>query len=129
MKTNPYAPRVPCHRVVGADGSLTGYSGTGGISKKRDMLLAEGIKFRGKNVDASCFINHFTVYMLRTSANTLYVGYTNDLEKRLKEHQGRGKRAAKYTRSFASVKLVYQEAICNQKRSYEARMELETAFT
>jgi O-6-methylguanine DNA methyltransferase len=51
MRTNPDAPHTPCHRVVAADGSLTGYSGTGGIKKKKEMLIAEGVKFKREKVD------------------------------------------------------------------------------
>ena len=29
---NPYAPKIPCHRVIKSDGSLGGYSGKGGIA-------------------------------------------------------------------------------------------------
>lgn len=51
MKTNPNAPVVPCHRVVAADGSLTGYSGVGGIKQKKEMLIKEGVIFKGDKVD------------------------------------------------------------------------------
>jgi methylated-DNA-[protein]-cysteine S-methyltransferase len=51
LNKNPYAPAVPCHRVVGSDGSLTGFAG--GLEKKRKMLEAEGVPFSGKKVDLS----------------------------------------------------------------------------
>lgn len=51
MKTNPDAPRTPCHRVVANDGSLTGYSAPGGIQKKKQMLLHEGVLFKNDKVD------------------------------------------------------------------------------
>ena len=54
------------------------------------------------------------VYILRCADNTLYCGWTTDLEKRLAAHNsGRG---AKYTRSRRPVELVYSEA-------YESRHE------
>jgi len=53
MRTNPNAPITPCHRVVASDGSLTGYSGRGGISKKKKMLISEGIFFKNSKVDLS----------------------------------------------------------------------------
>ena len=37
---NPIGIVVPCHRVIGADGSLTGYAG--GLARKRQLLELEG---------------------------------------------------------------------------------------
>ncbi|MFH1878830.1 MAG: MGMT family protein [Candidatus Omnitrophota bacterium] len=42
LKKNPYAPHVPCHRVVRSDGSIGGYSG--GLEKKRALLKKEGLE-------------------------------------------------------------------------------------
>ena len=42
LHANPYAPRVPCHRVVKSDGSVGGFGG--GVRKKIRMLKKEGIK-------------------------------------------------------------------------------------
>ena len=38
---NPYPIMVPCHRVVKSDGSLGGYSGLGGVKKKKQLLEKE----------------------------------------------------------------------------------------
>jgi O-6-methylguanine DNA methyltransferase len=51
MKQNPNAPETPCHRVVAADGKLTGYSVKEGVKTKREMLIAEGVVFDGDKVD------------------------------------------------------------------------------
>ena len=49
------------------------------------------------------------VYMLRCGDGTLYTGYTDDVQRRLKAHQsGKG---AKYTRSRPPVELVYREEL------------------
>jgi len=42
--SNPISVVVPCHRVIGADGSLTGYGG--GLERKRWLLQHEGAVFR-----------------------------------------------------------------------------------
>lgn len=39
---NPISIIIPCHRVVGADGSLTGYAG--GLERKRFLLRLEGVR-------------------------------------------------------------------------------------
>jgi methylated-DNA-[protein]-cysteine S-methyltransferase len=41
---NPFAPIVPCHRVVAADGKMHGFSASGGIAMKLRMLKAEGYR-------------------------------------------------------------------------------------
>ena len=40
---NPYAPKVPCHRVIRSNGSLGGFSGPGGVKKKKNLLKNEGV--------------------------------------------------------------------------------------
>ena len=40
MNRNPIAIVLPCHRIIGANGSLTGYAG--GLDRKRALLELEG---------------------------------------------------------------------------------------
>ena len=40
---NPYAPKIPCHRVIRSDGGLGGYSGKGGIRQKLKLLRSEKV--------------------------------------------------------------------------------------
>lgn len=63
------------------------------------------------------------VYILECSDNSLYTGWTNNLEKRIRAHeQGKG---GKYTRARLPVRLVYFEQYDNridaQKREYEIK--------
>ena len=48
---NPVLEVIPCHRVIRSDGFLGGYSGRGGINKKRQLLEDEGHEF-----DSECKI-------------------------------------------------------------------------
>ena len=43
LGSNPWPIIVPCHRVVAADGALTGFSAPGGIVTKRRMLEIENV--------------------------------------------------------------------------------------
>lgn len=61
LAKNPFAPEVPCHRVVRSDGALGGFYGaTQGprLMEKSDMLRREGVPFdvTGK-VDPSAFVD------------------------------------------------------------------------
>lgn len=67
----------------------------------------------------------YTVYILRTSSNTLYTGQTNNLEKRLKEHRNRTSKSAKYMRSFKSFELVYSEAHSTVSKALRREIELK----
>lgn len=53
MRTNPYAPEVPCHRVVASDGTIGGFGGetTGKkITEKILLLKKEGVTLKGKTI-------------------------------------------------------------------------------
>lgn len=53
MRNNPFAPEVPCHRILAADGSLGGFGGHWGengkfANKKHELLREEGVRFDGR---------------------------------------------------------------------------------
>ena len=52
LKKNPYAPVVPCHRVVRSDGNIGGFSGSDikNIIKKIAILKEEGIEIKDNKV-------------------------------------------------------------------------------
>lgn len=59
LRVNPFAPEVPCHRVVSSDLTLGGFDGAIAgerIDLKRQLLMAEGVKFSGQGtvVDPDC---------------------------------------------------------------------------
>ncbi|OJG69487.1 methylated-DNA--protein-cysteine methyltransferase [Enterococcus phoeniculicola] len=45
-RKNPLPIFIPCHRVIGINGQLTGYMGTSGIELKKSLLLLEGISLQ-----------------------------------------------------------------------------------
>ena len=54
LKINPYAPVIPCHRVIKTDGSLGGYQGKSGLTKK-DFLL----KMEKEIMEGTCASKNF----------------------------------------------------------------------
>lgn len=67
----------------------------------------------------------FTVYILRTSSNTLYIGQTNNLEKRLKEHESKTTKSAKYMKYFSSFELVYIESYSTRSEAMKREWQLK----
>lgn len=63
-------------------------------------------------------------YILNCSDNTLYTGYTKDLEKRVLHHNTTGK-GAKYTRVRRPVKLMYSEEFETQKEAMAREVTLK----
>jgi O-6-methylguanine DNA methyltransferase len=58
LHKNPWAPKVPCHRVVKSNGQIGGYRS--GIRKKTALLKSEGVRIKdGKIVDFEKFLFKF----------------------------------------------------------------------
>ena len=66
----------------------------------------------------------FAVYILECADTSLYIGCTNDLEKRLKEHN-EGKRGAKYTKARRPVVLRYSEGFSMLAEARAREVELK----
>ena len=56
MAKNPYAPKVPCHRVVNSGGKIGNYSGKGGTKTKIKMLKKEGVEVKNNKVDVKKYL-------------------------------------------------------------------------
>jgi len=70
------------------------------------------------------YIMYF-VYILRTSSNTLYIGQTNNLEKRIKEHRKKASKSARYVKYFSSFNLVYSEIYLTRKEAMQREAQLK----
>lgn len=69
---------------------------------------------------------HF-VYILLTQKNTLYCGYTDDVEKRFQQHlEGKG---AKYTRANKPVKIVYQKEFQTKSEALKEEYRIKHKLT
>ena len=70
---------------------------------------------------------NYYIYILECSDKTLYTGYTNNLENRVKAHnEGKG---AKYTKSRLPVKLVYSETFDDKKEAMSREWYIKHKLT
>ncbi len=77
LRRNPFAPEVPCHRVIAADLRLGGFNGARAgapLARKRQLLTDEGVQFdaQGKLVEPWRLFDFS--YLLRTRLTTAEPG-------------------------------------------------------
>ena len=63
-------------------------------------------------------------YMVKCADGTLYTGWTNCLEKRLKAHNG-GRNGAKYTKTKRPVSLVYYEGFFTKEEAMKREYQIK----
>ncbi len=61
-------------------------------------------------IDSIQFMDRNYTYILRCADGTFYTGWTTDLKKRLKAHNGEGPNGAKYTKTRRPVEMVYSKS-------------------
>jgi len=67
----------------------------------------------------------FFVYFLRSISNELYIGQTNNLGKRIKEHRSKTSKSAKYTRYFSTFELAYSETFNTRSEAMKREWQLK----
>ena len=68
---------------------------------------------------------NWLIYILECRDGSLYCGITNNIEKRLKQHEGEIKGGAKYTRSHWPCKLVYKEKSANRSKALQREIVIK----
>ncbi len=64
------------------------------------------------------------VYILKCKNGSLYTGITNDLKRRLSQHQsGKG---ARYTRAFGAAKMVYEERRADRSSASKREAQIKS---
>ena len=66
----------------------------------------------------------YVVYILKCADDTLYTGVTNDLSKRIENHNT-GKTGAKYTRARRPVELLYHESVGDRGAAQKREAEIK----
>ena len=67
----------------------------------------------------------WTIYILECGDKTLYCGITNNIENRLKQHNGEIKGGAKYTRSRQPLELVYHESAVSRSEALKREIAIK----
>lgn len=68
-------------------------------------------------------MKNFFVYILRCADQSLYVGRTQDLERRLAEHQNR--QGCLYTALRLPAKMIFSQSFANENEAYAAEQQIK----
>lgn len=71
LNKNPYAPKVPCHRVINSNGNLGGFAS--GLKNKIKLLKKEGIEIKNNKIDKKYIIKlkHAKIRDFRCPENSI----------------------------------------------------------
>jgi predicted GIY-YIG superfamily endonuclease len=67
----------------------------------------------------------YFVYILKNLHNDLYVGQTNNITKRTKEHLHKTQKAAKFTKDHSTFELVYKEEFLTRAEAMKREKQLK----
>ena len=67
----------------------------------------------------------YYVYILRTTGNKLYIGQTNNLEERLKQHSSHTTKSAHFLRKETNSQLVYSEEFNTRQEAMKREWQLK----
>lgn len=71
----------------------------------------------------------YHVYIVKCNDGSLYTGITNDIERRLLQHNGKIWGGARYTRNRAPVELLYLEKYPTRKEAARREYEIKHTFS
>lgn len=72
-------------------------------------------------------VKNYFVYLLLTENDTLYCGFTDDIEKRFRQHlEGKG---AKYTKSHKPIKIVWSKKFDNKSEAMKEEYRIKHKLT
>ena len=100
----------------------------GASSKPRSRVFCPNFNLGTKNsVPSECeglLFMTYTVYILKCKDSSLYVGCTNNLQKRIKEHSN-SKKGAHYTKIRRPIALVHSEGYATLKEAKKREAEIK----
>jgi putative endonuclease len=94
------------------------------LSSRLVFFSQYGIRQEGFQRIVSMGTALYFIYVLECADRTFYTGYTNNVEKRVNDHNN-GRAGARYTRGRRPVKVVYVEAVATLSIALQREAEIK----